>query len=193
MRRIKGICGIVLVLVLLCPACREQKAVLCENGEEMASFDPKSASEEPEAEEAQKETLKVYVCGQVERPGVYELPADARVDAAIAAAGGMTEEAAGSYLNLAEHLADGQKIEVPSAEEAFAFSEAEREEQAGLVNLNTASVEQLMTLPGIGASKAETIVAYREEHGSFKEITELMEIPGIKEGVFQKIQDKIKV
>ena len=186
------ICGMVLVLVMLCPACREQEGILYESGE-TASLDPTGTSKEEEAKEPSgAETVFVHVCGEVNRPGVYELPGDARVEAAVQAAGGMTGEAAADYLNLAEPITDGQKIEVPSQEEAQRLIEREAQQQEGLVNLNTATLEQLMTLPGIGQSKAEAILDYRERQGAFTEITELMEIPGIKEGVFQKIQDYIK-
>lgn len=192
MRRTKRICGIAMVLVVLCSACRERKAILYESSEDTASLDLAETLQEEERP-AEEESVFVYVCGQVQNPGVYELPREARVEAAIEAAGGMMEAAADTYLNLAEHIQDGQKIEVPTEEEAELLSENEAQQQEEKVNLNKASAEQLMTLPGIGASKAEAILDYREQHGGFTEVTELMEIPGIKEGVFQKIQDYITV
>ena len=112
---------------------------------------------------------------------------------AIEAAGGMTEEAADTYLNLAETLSDGQKIEVPSLEEAEVLTEAGKTGAAGLVNLNRATEEELMTLSGIGASKAKEIIRYRETKGGFGKPEDLMKIPGIKEGVFHKIRDQITV
>lgn len=181
-----------MVLVVLCSACRERKAILYESSEDTASLDLAETLQEEERP-AEEESVFVYVCGQVQNPGVYELPREARVEAAIEAAGGMMEAAADTYLNLAEHIQDGQKIEVPTEEEAELLSENEAQQQEEKVNLNKASAEQLMTLPGIGASKAEAILDYREQHGGFTEVTELMEIPGIKEGVFQKIQDYITV
>ncbi len=162
------------------------------------------APEESQSAEAE-ELLCVYVCGEVASPGVYELPKDARIHDALTAAGGMTEEAAPSWLNLAEHAKDGQKIEVPSKEQVRAWEEAGRmpEQDEGLssgtnkedtlVNLNTASEQELQTLPGIGEGKAREIVSYRKEHGSFRRIEDLMQIPGIKEGVFSKIRDQITV
>ena len=104
----------------------------------------------------------------------------------------MTEEAAFSSLNQAEKISDGQKIYVPSFEEAENQTITEEEED-GQVNLNTASKEVLMTLPGIGEVKAEAIIHYREKKGSFTSIDELKEIEGIKEGVFNKIKDHVKV
>lgn len=141
-------------------------------------------------EEAQ---ICVYVCGEVCAPGVYELPAGARIGDAVEAAGKMTAEADENWLNLAEHMTDGQKIWVPSVQEAEELSQAALEEQSGLVNLNSASKEELMTLTGIGESKAKDIISYREEHGSFASIEELMQIPGIKEGVFEKIKGQVTV
>ena len=135
----------------------------------------------------------VYVCGEVEKPGVYELQEGDRVVDAVEAAGGMTGEASDTWLNLAELISDGQKIEVPSREQAEELAKVREEEESGLVNLNTASEEELMTLTGIGEAKAREILNYREEHGGFQKPEELMETPGIKEGVFLKIKDQITV
>ena len=135
----------------------------------------------------------VYVCGEVRAPGVYELREGDRIVDAVEAAGGTTEAASDTWLNLAEPVSDGQKIEVPSREQAEELEEENRKAQSGLVNLNTASTEELMTLAGIGQSKAEAILSYREEHGGFEKPEDLMEIPGIKEGVFEKIKDQITV
>ena len=148
---------------------------------------------EAAAAEPAAQTLCVYVCGEVRAPGVYELPEGSRIVDAVEAAGGMTEAASGTWLNLAEPVSDGQKIEVPSETEASELEKEQQEVQSGLVNLNTASAEELMTLTGIGESKAEAILSYREEHGGFEKPEELMEIPGIKEGVFEKIRDQVTV
>lgn len=145
----------------------------------------------PEAEEAA--VICVYVCGEVASPGVYELPAESRIGEAVEAAGGMTEEASTTWLNLAEHMTDGQKIEVPSKEQAEVLLEESVRQESGLINLNTATAEQLMTLRGIGESKAEDILSYREQNGGFGSVEELMQIPGIKERVFEKIKDQITV
>lgn len=143
--------------------------------------------------ESSSSPVFVYVCGEVEKPGVYELQEGDRVVDAVEAAGGMTEEASDTWLNLAELISDGQKIEVPSREQAEELAKVREEEESGLVNLNTASEEELMTLTGIGEAKAREILNYREEHGGFQKPEELMEIPGIKEGVFLKIKDQITV
>lgn len=126
-------------------------------------------------------------------PGVYELPAESRIGEAVEAAGGMTGKASTTWLNLAERMTDGQKIEVPSEERARILLEESVQRESSLINLNTATAEQLMTLRGIGESKAEDILNYREQHGGFGSIEELMQISGIKERVFEKIKDQITV
>ena len=118
------------------------------------------------------ETIFVYICGAVRSPGVYELPRGSRVFSAVEAAGGMTEEADSRLLNQAGILEDGQQITVYTKAEAESLPSQEqsaRSETAGKVNLNTASMESLMTLPGIGEAKARAILDYREEQGGFSE------------------------
>lgn len=148
--------------------------------------------------EKSAENIFVYVCGAVQKPGVYELLPGQRICDAIAAAGGLSEQAAGDSLNQAEVLSDGQMLRVLTIEEAAAATEQPGQETAesshdGRVDINTADVSALMSLPGIGQSKADAIIAYRNEHGAFKAPEELMNISGIKEGVYQKIKDSIKV
>lgn len=160
------------------------------------------------------QSFVVYVSGYVNNPGVYELSAGSRVIDAIDAAGGYSKEAYDNYLNLASLISDGQMIYVPSEEEV---SQGNVESIAGnggtsgigvngnggnsgsngtgnsggLVNINSASKEELMTLPGIGESKADKIIAYREENGRFSTPEGIMEISGIKDGLYNKIKDKI--
>lgn len=135
----------------------------------------------------------VDVCGAVVNPGVYQLEAGARVYQAVDAAGGFLEEAERTAVNLASVLKDGEQIRILTAEEAKIRSESEAASASGLVNLNTADVQTLCTLTGIGASRAEDIIAYREREGPFQSIEEIKNVTGIKEGTFQKIKDKIVV
>lgn len=135
----------------------------------------------------------VHVCGEVNTPGVYELPEGSRIFEAVDAAGGFTAEAAESSLNLAETIADGMQLVVLNKEEAQNAAEIAVEQAAGLVNINKASKEQLMTLPGIGESRAEDILRYREESGGFQKIEDIMKVSGIKDAAFQKIKDSITV
>lgn len=173
-----------------------------------ASGESPAAGEENGAPET---TCYVYVCGAVNAPGVYELPAGSRVYEAIAMAGGMTGEADGRSLNQAAQVADGQQITVYTREEAEKLQKngnsAAMAGQAGesegnlssgesgkaKVNINTAGREELMTLHGIGAARADAILAYREEHGTFSRIEDIMNVEGIKEKAFAKIRDDIVV
>ena len=148
--------------------------------------------------EKSTENIFVYVCGAVQKPGVYEFLPGQRICDAIEAAGGLSEQAAGDSLNQAEVLSDGQMLRVLTTEEAAAATVQPGQETAessrdGRVDINTADASALMSLPGIGQSKADAIIAYRNEHGVFKAPEELMNISGIKEGVYQKIKDSIKV
>lgn len=180
-----------------------------ESDVEKDSPDSKTESEKgsqsgTDAEEGLPETLYVHVCGAVNAPGVYELRTDARIYEALEAAGGMTEDAAADWINQAEALSDGERIYVPTQEEAEESAQsvsgrwADPNGNAGgsvsdKININTAAKEELMTLSGIGASKAESILKYRQEHGNFQNIEDLKKIEGIKDGVFNKIKDDITV
>lgn len=140
----------------------------------------------------------VYVCGAVNAPGVYELKEGARVFEAIQLAGGLTEAAAADAVNQARIVTDGEQIRVPTVEEAQSqgagvAGEVTEGTENNKININTAGKEELMTLTGIGEAKAESIMDYREKNGSFKSIEELMQIEGIKEGVFNKIKDDITI
>lgn len=139
------------------------------------------------------ESVVVYVTGAVLHPGVYEVGGNMRVSDAIEAAGGLKNNAAADYLNLAAQLSDGEKITVPTKKEAKALDKDDDSDESHLVNINTAAKEELMTLPGIGESKADAIIAYRQENGGYRNIEELMQISGIKEGVYSKISEYITV
>lgn len=179
----------VLILLAGLTGCRKKTAVYDSAAEEITT----EAAETEMTGEEKAASIWVYVCGEVRDPGVYELPEGSRITDAVEAAGGMTGDAAETYLNLAETLSDGQKIEVPSVEMAEALEEAAAQDTSGLVNLNRATEAELMTLSGIGESKAKEIIRYRESRGGFQKPEDLMNIPGIKEGVFHKIRDQITV
>lgn len=171
------------------------------SGMETETMDEEETSETKEAE-----SLYVYVCGAVTAPGVYVLPAGSRVCDLFEMAQGLTREAAQDYWNQARLLADGEMLYVPTKEEAEELSDREWDVAGGLgtaekdssaenekVNINTASKEELMTLPGIGESKALAILEYRKQKGRFTSVEELKEIPGIKDGVYAKIKEYITV
>jgi competence protein ComEA len=152
--------------------------------------------------------VAVYVCGAVRTPGVVRLPAGARVTDALDLAGGPTAKAELAAVNLAATVADGQQILVPERGAAVAAAPATSgSSSAGgslsvspgsatpgaLVNINTASLEELDSLDGVGPSTAQKIVDYRTENGGFKTIDEIKEVPGIGDAKFAAMKDSITV
>lgn len=142
----------------------------------------------------------VDVAGAVPRPGVYEFPAGARVKDAVQAAGGLLAEADKSTINLAAPLEDGQRLDIPylsgmePTPPAFTFSSGEGGNATGqLIDINTATVEELDTLPGIGPTLAQAIVDYRNEFGPFFAIEDIMFVDGIGPDTFEAIKDLITV
>ena len=178
---------------------------------ESNAWDTDASQEEPQ-------TLVVHICGAVSAPGVYELPAGSRIIDAVEAGGGFLPEADEACCNLAEEIVDGCQIYIMTKTESCADGQTEKKAgiqtspdsdmqttdrnvrsnstpalENGLVNLNTADVAALMTLPGIGESRAKAIISYREQHGAFAQIEDIMKISGIKQAAFSKIKDKITV
>lgn len=166
-------------------------------------------TEETEALQNADTYIYVFVCGAVQAEGVYELPFDARADEALSAAGGFTEDAATSAVNLAATLTDGQQLYFPTEEEAASGQWQETDGSSsssstgettdggasgdGKVNINTADKDELMTLSGVGEVKAESIISYREANGSFTSTEDIMNVSGIGESLYQKIKDSITI
>lgn len=173
-----------LICITVLGGCKGQDSVKVQETELL------EIPEETEKEE-QENLIYVQVSGAVDAPGVYTLPEGSRLFEAVELAGGVTDEADISKVNQAQMLSDGQMVYIMKQGEAEHQEEAQPED--GRVNLNMATEEQLMTLTGIGQAKAKSIIAWREENGAFSKIEDLMEIEGIKEGVFSKIKDSIKV
>ena len=185
--------------------------------------DRKQATVCVDVSEPEPTSIYVHICGAVLNPGVYELPAGSRVFEGIKAAGGLLETAYGDYVNQAEPLWDGQQLVVPTMEEIEAAKEDGTYEQlwannagnrtgaqagneavrtdagsvganySGKININTATESQLLEITGIGVTRAAAIVQYREEHGGFGSIEDIMQVSGIKEGTYEKIKDEITV
>lgn len=170
------------ILGLIFTGCKNQD-VLTFSQQEVSPVIAQSESCEPDIQQ-----VSVYVCGAVKKPGVYTLDADLRVADAVEAAGGMRNDADSEYVNLAQHLADGIKIRIPTVEET-----GPEGMQNKLININTADEATLCTLPGIGSAKAEKIIEYREKNGPFCGIEDIMKVPGIKEAGFEKIKDQITI
>lgn len=150
-------------------------------------------------ENSVQDSVLVHVCGAVNEPGVYELAADSRIVDAVEAAGGFAPGAASEYENLAAGISDGQKIYIPWIEDVTEDPYGESRQSAdsstttGLVDINTADLAELMTLPGIGEAKAKAILSYRENGGVFSAVEDIMQVSGIKEAAFEKIKAYITV
>lgn len=169
---------------------------------------PPAATATPEAT-ATPGPLRIFVNGQVADADVYELLPGSIAAAAIEAAGGFTAEADTAIVNLAQPLQDGMQIYVPALNEAAAAPPIFQNNVANqaapsadtavggtafrLVNLNTATVQELDTLPGIGPSTAQSIVAFRQENGPFTTIEQVMDVSGIGEAKFAQMKDLITV
>lgn len=138
----------------------------------------------------------VHVSGQVNKPGVYELPEGSRVQDAVAAAGGPLAEADANALNLAAVIADGQKVTVPKPGEAVvtdAGTSADPGAPPGKVNLNLATAAQLEELPGVGPVLAERIIGHRQTRGRFTSPRQLLEVSGFGPKKYESLKDQIAV
>ena len=139
------------------------------------------------------EYIDVFISGCVNNPDVYTLKKGSIIKDAVEMAGGFSENACRDYVNLAKKLEPGEHIIIPSQDEAGSLNPVQVEDapsSSSLVNINKASKEELMSLPGIGERKAEAIIKYRNSK-SFSNIEDIMNISGIKEAAFSKIKDKI--
>jgi len=145
------------------------------------------------AEPPPARTVVVHVVGQVYKPGLYSLPEGSRVDDAIKRAGGPKPRAALALVNLAAHVADGQQVVVPSNREAAqALAGGSMAGGAGgPVHLNSATLDQLDELPGIGPVTAQKILDYRSEHGAFGSVEELDAVPGIGPATLDELRDLV--
>jgi competence protein ComEA len=135
--------------------------------------------------------VTVHVAGAVRRPGVYRLPARARVVDAVRRAGGARRKADLAALNLAAKLEDGRQVVVPVRGAAAAAGGTAAEGVP--LDLNTATAEQLDELDGIGPGMAGTILKYREQHGGFGSIEELGQVPGIGEKRLASLREQVRV
>ncbi len=234
----------VYVLLLLLFLCG------CSSGADQPVLEPvqisenaDTSSQSTEREDLPQTTVTVHICGAVRKEGVYILPAGSRIRDAVEAAGGFSENADRSWLNLAMQIEDAWQIRVPSKEETANFLRPQGDsgqETAGAaapaaqgtlgitdgtdtpfivrgesssedlsdaspktedhtagrtlrINLNTASKEELMKIPGVGETKAQRIIDYREQNGRFEAVEDLMKVPGIKDASFQKMKAFITV
>ena len=151
--------------------------------------------EKTEVSTTQETVIFVDIKGAVKNPGVYQMKVGDRVKDALDAAGGLTDEADSQKVNLAKRIEDQMVIVVQKvgeeAEEIPAGATSKEEAKEGKVNINTATVEELKTLKGVGEKKAEAIIEYRKKNGSFQTKEDLMKVRGIGKKLFESFQERI--
>lgn len=184
-----------------------------ESAQQMNSFiqvetEKEETIEENLAEEVSLQYIYVDIKGAVRRPGMYQLEHGSRVYDVIQAAEGLTDDAASDTINLARLLEDQMMIYIPTIGEVevnvansnnltdqanLILSQTESASSSDLVNINSADQAQLETLPGIGPAKAQAIIQYRQDFGSFKNVQDLLEVSGIGEKTFKQLEDMVTV
>lgn len=214
----KIIIGIVIVIVAIVAIyySYKQENNFLEQTENLEIENQAKEGAEESEETTEKEKIIVHISGAVQNEGIVELESGSRVADAIEKAGGLKENAYMDEINLAYQLEDGEKIHIPTIEEQKEKenqeTKVENESATGSdgttsrssnssinngsqtkININTATEEELDTLPGIGPSTAAKILDYRKEKGKFKTIEEIKEVSGIGENKYEKIKDRITV
>ena len=166
-----------------------------EGVEEMAVVETTVLTEKTEVTTSLEAVIFVDIKGAVKNPGVYQMKSGDRVKDALDAAGGLTGEADSQKVNLAQRVEDQMVIVVPKvgeeATEIPAGAMSKEASKEGKVNINTATVEELKTLKGVGEKKAEAIIEYRKKNGSFKTKEDLMKVRGIGKKLFESFQERI--
>lgn len=162
------------------------------------SATPEQTKRTSDIEPTQQVLISVHVIGCVSQKKVVKIPVGSTVEDAVNAAGGFTSDADTDAVNLAFRLSDGMQIKIPSKNETdktwiISYGDKENNQNNGKVNINRATLSELLTLPGIGESLAKSIIEYREKNGNFRSIEDIMKVPGIKEAKFNSIKDHITV
>lgn len=196
----KLIGGIIVVIcgLLSFTGCNEETRVSLSDGSETTVND---TAKDTVTQNNISEEIVVYVNGAVKTPGVYTLKHGDRVYQAVELAGGMTKNAKKNAINLAETLADAENIHIMTKKEyrkshkekKDSTTEQENNADTGFVNINVDNQEKLMTLPGIGESKAKAIIRYREENGKFSSIEDIKNVSGIGDATYANLKDMIVV
>ena len=209
-----GIISILLISVIIFFIWNNKK----EEKEEITTYEIKKEKKVEKKEEIEEILYKVDIKGEVNAPGIYTLSSNARVIDVIEASGGLTENADTSVINLSKKITDEMVIIIYSRDQVNSFEETKKMEKylqekceepdenslrngacisnkeqiTGKININTASKEELMSLNGIGESKAEKIIQYREQN-PLQTIEDLLNVPGIGENIFAQIKENIIV
>lgn len=153
-----------------------------------------SESENVIKETVEIEKIKIHILGEVNYNGILELESGSRISDAIEKAGGLTSLADLSKVNLAYVLEDGQKLYIPSINDEEDVEYLISESSSGSkVNINTAKLEELQNIPGVGPSIAQAILDYRDENGKFKSIEDIKNVSGVGESKYKKMEEYIKV
>ncbi len=172
--------------------------------EKKETISPKEQMESSEGKETAKgETedsgkIYIHIVGEVKTPGVYVFEQKPRVVEVVEKAGGFTKNAVKSGINQAELVEDGTQIIIASKKKKQSSGgeesqQSREQETSGRLDINAAGREELMTLAGVGESRAKDIISYREKNGRFHKIEDIMNVPGIKSGIFERIRDQIRV
>lgn len=187
--------GLAILIGLFVIRYQETKAI-----DDEEAFSPLALVEEVEEnddslEEAQ--TWLVDIKGEVEKPGVYEVESVARVNDVITLAGGFTKEADQNFINLAQKVQDEMVIIVPKEDDDQVVGntplQTPNNQDGEKVKINQATKEEIESLPGIGPSKAQAIIDYREENGSFQQVEDLIQVNGIGEKTLDNLRDHISI
>ena len=190
-----------------------------ENQKEEVSQNQVENGTDSDAAGEQEHEIYVHICGAVKNPGVYQATSTSRLIDVVQQAGGLEEDAAEEFINLAQSVVDGKQFYIPNrsdvdekdamdyvathateeegnsdiTEDKNEYNNENQREKTKLIDLNQATKEELMTIPGIGDAKAQLILDYRQDNGGFHTIEDVMNIRGIKQGLFQKMKDYITV
>ena len=185
------LCGVIYFYAGYTPG---SDAVVTESFRDVSDETGSGEKAAPAEKAASDKKVYIHICGEVKKPGVYIFDREPRVMEVVQRAGGFTKKADPSAINQAESVADGTQLQiVRKGGKNNAGGSEKNTESSGKINLNQASKEDLMTISGIGESKASQIIAYREANGRFSRIEDIMNISGIKNGIFEKIKDFITV
>ncbi|MFP3724091.1 helix-hairpin-helix domain-containing protein [Priestia filamentosa] len=195
---LSAICGglVCLILLLSIVLGGDKEAKKTATDSESLVFSKEEKNEEEQKKEKAELPIIIDVKGSVQNPGIYTMKDGERIDDAINKAGGFTKNAEVTAVNLAQKVADEMVVYVPSEGEKELTSipvEGTDTEESVLININDAQSEELQKLNGVGPSKAEAIIVYREENGPFKAPEDIMNVSGFGEKSFEKIKEQITV
>lgn len=188
--------GILIVIFIIGLIYTYTKPALQSSAQDTSQKHTANTSQPSKSDNSQEDKIafiQVDIKGAVNHPGVYRLPLQSRAADGIRAAGGLSPNADASSINLAAVLLDGSEMIVPSAKNAVTASASDPNSHDGKVDLNTATASELDALPGIGPTRAQQIVQYRETHGLYQSVQDLLNIEGFGPKLLEKIKDQITI